>query len=290
MGRPKQNLPRKLAGTRRAQHDRGAWRSSRRRATRRLPIKTSEVLAAIATFTIVLIASGAIIAAFGQSTQAARDHYIDSTISTMLAGIPQHGATLGDPNAPVTMQIYSEVECQDSRAWFEEDLPEIVKAFVRPGILKLEYHSFKTNTIWPQTFVNQQTAALAAGAQNKLWNYIDTFYQEQGTEYTRYANEAFLEGIASQTAGLKIPQWHKARETGRRSEQVAEEDHTARDIMHLHVTPTFLVGLTGQPLHQLTSPHRKLYPHQHHYVYYVGTQDIETAIHQLDPRLLAQQR
>jgi protein-disulfide isomerase len=285
MGRPKQNLPRKLAGARRAQPDVHARRSTRPRASRHPPVNTSGVLAAIATLTLLTIAADTILAAFGESTQAAHQHRIDNNVSTLLSGIPQHGSTLGNPSAPVTMQIYSDLECQDSREWFTYNLPTIIRQLVRPRILKLEYHSFKTNTIWPQTFVNQQTAALAAGAQNKLWNYIDTFYPEQRTEYTHYANQEFLQNIATQVPGLNIPQWHQARQTERRSEQITTEDHTARTTLHLHVTPTFLIGLTGHKLHRLTSPHRKLYTGQHHYVYYVDTEDIEQAIHTLDPQL-----
>jgi protein-disulfide isomerase len=285
MGRPKQNLPRKLAGPRRAPSGNQARRSSRKHLPSWVTIKPTGVLATIATLTILTIVAGVILATFGESTLAAREHRIDNTVSTLLSGVPQHGATLGNQTAPITMQIYSEVECQDSRIWFAHDLPAIIQALVRPGILKLEYHTFKTNTIWPQTFVNQQTAALAAGAQNKLWNYIDTFYPEQHTEYTHYANQKFLQNIATQVPGLNIPQWRQARETGRRSEQITTEDREARTTLHLHVTPTFLIGLTGHTLHQLTSPHRKLYTGQHHYVYYVDTEDIEQAIHKLDPQL-----
>lgn len=284
MGHPKQNLPRKLAGARRAQPLNQLRRDSRIRL--RLPIKASSLLASIATLTIVLIAVGAILAAFGESSQAARHRHIDEAVTSLLAKIPQNGSTLGYPAAQITMQVYSEVECQDSREWFKHQFPRIVEEFVRPGYLKLEYRAFKTNTIWPQTFVDQQTAALAAGTQGKLWNYVDTFYHEQGIEYTHYANEAFLTGIATQVPGLDIPQWHTARGTGRRSEQVAEEDHTARDLMGLHVTPTFMIGLTGSKLHQLTSTNQKLYTEQTHPVYFPNAKDVEKAITKLDPHLL----
>lgn len=286
MGRPKQNLPRKLAGPRRQQAN--SRRGPRRRP--RIKIKASRLLASTATLAIALIAAGAILGAFGESSLAVRKRHVDEAVTRLLTGIPQSNATLGDPDAPVTMQVYSEVECQDSREWFKHQFPAIVNKFVRPGILKLEYHAFKTNTIWPQTFINQQTATLAAGVQGKLWNYADTFYHEQGTEYTHYANETFLTGIATQTPGLNIPQWQQDRQTGRRSEQIAEEDHTARDLMGLHVTPTFMIGLTGHKLTMLTSLHEKLYEKQHHPVYFVGISDIERAIEKFDPRLLGQER
>lgn len=289
MGHPKQNLPRKLADARCKQDTSRSQRGARRRPSAHIRLTPSRVLASIATLTIVLIAVGAIVAAFGPSTQAARHRQIDEAITNLLSGIPQNGSTLGSPDAPVTMQVYTEVECQDSREWFKHQFPGIIRDFVRPGILKLEYHAFKTNTIWPQTFIDQQTAALAAGVQDKLWNYTDTFYHEQGIEYTHYANNTFLQSIATQTPSLNIPQWRQDRQSGRRSEQVAEEDHTARTTMGLHVTPTFLIGLTGHKLTMLTSLHEKLYTKQQHPVYFVSTRDVERAIEELDPHLLTQQ-
>src|SRR5438045_1935290 len=43
-------------------------------------------------------------------------------------------------------------------------------------------------------------AAEAAGKQNKLWNFIDDFYNNQGTENTDYVNDKFLTKIADGAA------------------------------------------------------------------------------------------
>jgi hypothetical protein len=94
---------------------------------------------------------------------------------------------------------------------FLRELPAIISKFVRTGRLRIEYRSFKTNTIESEMFVKQQAAALAAGAQDKLWNYAYTFYHEQGKERTPYATESYLENIARQVPALDIKRWDRDR-------------------------------------------------------------------------------
>jgi hypothetical protein len=150
------------------------------------------------------------------SSTAQQDARIDHHVSALLAGIPQNGRTLEYPTAPMTLQVFADLEDNDNQRWFLLLLPAIIHRFVRAGILKIEYRSFKTNTINPETFVKQQTVAVAAGAQHKLWNFIYTFYYEQGTEYTPYATESYIDNIASQVSGLNIALWHQDRNNGRR--------------------------------------------------------------------------
>ncbi len=75
------------------------------------------------------------------------------------------------------------------------------------GQAQIEYRSLETATREPEVFKTQQVAALAAGKQNKMWNYIETFYHEQGEEDSGYVTEKYLQGIASQVPGSNLTQW-----------------------------------------------------------------------------------
>lgn len=215
------------------------------------------------------------------SSQAALERGIDHKVSAQLTGISQAGTTLGRPTAPVTMEVFIDLEDPTSRWWFREDLPAIINAYVRTGALKLRYHAFKRNTYWPAVFVEQQTAALAAGAQDMLWNYIDTFFYEQGKELTHYVTEGYLERIAHQTPGLNLARWHADRHTGRREEQTTTEDQLARAI-GLHVTPAFRIGKTGGRMSILTGHTMIQYPEQKHPIALIEASDITNAIKLLD--------
>jgi protein-disulfide isomerase len=232
---------------------------------------------AVAVVLAFAVISTALITGCDTGSQAATQTQIDRAVGALFAGIPQEGTTLGKRMAPVTMEVFIDLEDPTCRWWFREDLPAIVSAYVRTGALKLRYHAFKRNTYWPEVFVKQQTAALAAGAQNKLWNYIDTFLYEQGRELTHYVTESYLESTARQTPGLNLARWHTARHTDRREEQTTTEDQLARSI-GLHVTPAFRIGKTGGRMHAFSGRITVRYPEQKHPIALIEAPDIANAI------------
>lgn len=211
------------------------------------------------------------------NSRAGEDARIDREVSALLAGIPQEGRTLGSPAAPVTLQVFADLEDDDSQRWVLTLLPAIIRRFVRTNILKIEYLADKTNTIRAETFVKQQTAAIAAGAQDKLWNFVDTFYHEQGREYTPYVTESYIDNIASQVPGLNIAQWHQDRDHGGRSEQVVAEDQEAL-ADGIHVTPSYRIGRTGGALKNIYGSEAITFPDQHHPTTFASAKDIAKAI------------
>ena len=52
------------------------------------------------------------------------------------------GVTVGDPNAPVTMHIFSDFQCHFCLQFHDDTLPQIIDDFVKDGQLKLVYHDF----------------------------------------------------------------------------------------------------------------------------------------------------
>jgi hypothetical protein len=168
---------------------------------------------------------------------------VQGRIAALFGGIPQHGPVLGQATAPVTLQVFIDLEDQlDSGYWFKALLPPILEQFVRTNVVRLEFHSLMTDTLNARPFIMQQTAALAAGEQNLLWNYAATFLNTPGREFTNYVNERFLTGIAKQISGLNITRWDRFR-TAALARVVALDNNAARRF-GLRVTPAFRVGLT----------------------------------------------
>jgi hypothetical protein len=141
------------------------------------------------------------------------------------------------------LQVFVDLEDVDSARWFATMLPSILEQFVRTNIVRLEFHSFKTNTLNRRPFFVQQVAALAAGAQNELWNYAATFLSEQGRMFTNYVTDEFVTGIAGQVSGLHLTGWEQARTVAMANVAVADIN-TARKA-HIYDTPAFRIGLTN---------------------------------------------
>ncbi len=174
----------------------------------------------------------------------------DIEINSLLKGIPQHGDTLGQPTAPVTLQFFGDLECFTTKIFAVSFLPSIIHDLVRTNILKIEYRSLETDTHNTRTFVHQQMAALAAGTQDKLWDFILTFYHEQGPEYTGYVTESYLEGIANQIPRLNLAQWNSDREDRQLFNQIIG-DRRAAIALRDRSTPAFLIGRTGGKMMKL---------------------------------------
>jgi hypothetical protein len=270
--KPKRSMPKRWTDPEAARIARRAARPSRRKPW---------LWAGVIGILIMAAGIGTGVLAGPKGSQMSQDNYIDKEVSLLLGGIPQQGRTLGVPTAPFTLQVFADLEDKDSKRWTLTFLPTIIKQLVRTDVLRIEYRAFRTNTVSSETFVKQQAAAIAAGAQDKFWNYIDTFYHEQGIEYTGYVTERYLDNIAIQIPGLKIPQWHYDRNHGMGTKQVFTDDKTGR-VDGLHVTPSYRLGRTNDPLKNFTGSETHLPPNQIHPTSFASAKDIANAIKQID--------
>ncbi len=165
-------------------------------------------------------------------------------INALLADIAQSATTLGEPAAPVTLEYFGDLECPFCRDFSLDVLPPIIERWVRTGKLRIESRALQAATRDPDVFVAQQVAALAAGKQDKMWHFIETFYAEQGEENSGYVTETYLEGLARQIPHLDVPRWVTDREDLELVKQIANDAEAAANA-GLTGTPSFLLGASG---------------------------------------------
>jgi protein-disulfide isomerase len=225
------------------------------RAKRRARLTQLGIVVAI----IVVVIVGIAIASGGGSNKkavVAGSHESNATvkeIKTLISGIPQSGNTLGDPNAPVTLKYFGDLECPICKEFTLNVLPTLIPKYVRTGKLRIEYHSLETATREPEVFKDQQVAAYAAGKQNKAWDFIETFYHEQLPEEQEDAGgvtESYIQNIASQVPGLNLADWTATRSEPTYANEVAADAQAANQAGFTG-TPSFLIGKTGGPFNEL---------------------------------------
>lgn len=185
-----------------------------------------------------------------------------TAVSTLLAGIPQSGETLGNPSAPVTVTEYADLECpvcdtfalpptRNTSAGTPGSgyLDQLISQYVRTGKVKLVYRSLETatgNGPNASEWVPQQAGAYAAGLQNKAWDYIELFYYEQQSESSQYVNQSFLNGIAQQIPGLSFSKWASDQQSSTLQAQVTTDGQSAQSQGYQY-TPTLVIkGPKGQ--------------------------------------------
>jgi protein-disulfide isomerase len=191
----------------------------------------------------VLIASG------GGGTKKVVSHSKQANetvaqVTALVGGIPQNGNVLGNPNAPVTLQYFGDLECPGCQQFTLGALNSVIPQWVRTGKLKIEYRNLETATREQEVFRTQQVAALAAGKQQKLWYFVDLFYHEQGEEGSGYVTEGFLRNLAEQVPGLNMTQWTTDRSDTALANRVTA-DGQAANAAGFNSTPSFLIGKTG---------------------------------------------
>lgn len=234
-------------------HRRAAEQSALAQATRRKRlIQLGLVLGAVVlVIAIIIVATSG---GGGKSnlpiTSSARQG-VTSEVSSELAGVPQSGDTLGSPAAPVTLQYFGDLECPFCREFTISALPRLISKYVKSGKLKIEYHSLETATREPAVFDTQQIAALAAGQQNRAWDYVELFYREQGQEDSGYVTESYLRKLAEQVPGMNLSQWTSDRNKAALSGQLASDAQAATQA-GLSGTPAFLLGKSGGKLNPFT--------------------------------------
>jgi protein-disulfide isomerase len=132
----------------------------------------------------------------GGSGSAADD---SAAVEREFAGIEQKRSLLGEPDAPVTLIEYADLQCPFCAQYATDVLPTVLKDYVRTGKLKLDLRLL--TFIGPDSESGAATAA-AASLQNRMWEFTDLFYRRQGEENSGYVTDSFLEEIANATPGL----------------------------------------------------------------------------------------
>jgi hypothetical protein len=207
------------------------------------------VVGAVLAVAVVLVLVVSRDRGHGAPSQAAEHLRIQKRVVALLTGIPQHGVVLGQPTAPVTLQVFIDLEDAQSTYWVNALLPSILEKFVRTNVVRIEFRSYKSDTLNRGPFYRQQVAALAAGKQNLLWNYVATFLNEQDGAFTNYATEEFVAHIAEQVPTLNLSAWEQAL-TVALEKSVALDLITARKA-GFHVSPSFRIGLTNGHMRDL---------------------------------------
>jgi protein-disulfide isomerase len=218
-------------------------RAERARRERRLRMLGGTVVGAILVVVVAIVISsgGSNAQVIKPNSPAAKK--AQTTVNTLLAGIPQQGATLGSPSAKVTVTEYGDLVCPVCKSFALGTENQLIANEVRSGKVKIVYKALETASAQANhsMFVPSQTAMLAAGNQKKAWNYIELFYHEQGDETTSYVTDNYLGGLAKQIPGLNYSQWNSDRGASNLQSQV-NADTSSASAAGYDSTPTILVS------------------------------------------------
>ena len=207
--------------------------------------KGKAVLDRLAVLAFALLAAAPWGAAGCQSGDVQRgDESVSGVTETvdLFAGIPQHGIVLGDPDAPVTLTEFVDLQCPYCKRVTVDVLPAIIQRHVRSGRVKIVFRNLAF--IGPDSKRAARMAA-AVGLQDHLWQFVDLFLRNQGEERSGYVTDAFLRSLAAALPGVDVRRAMDDRDDAAVQRQLDEAQREA-DRFGIDSTPSFLLGKTGE--------------------------------------------
>ena len=114
-----------------------------------------------------------------------------------------NGNSLGDANAPVTMEVYADFQCPICGQFDRGTLKQIEDKYVKAGKVRIVFNHF--------AFIGDESTRAAeasecANAQGKFWEFSDTLFNNQAGENQGAFSDANLEKFAQQV-GLDMTQY-----------------------------------------------------------------------------------
>jgi protein-disulfide isomerase len=152
---------------------------------------------------------------------------------------------LGDPNAPIQMEVTEDFQCPICAQFTNQDLPKLVDDFIRPGLLHLVIHDVAFLDYTGTESLDAATSAACAGQQGRYWEYHEWLYANQHGEREGAFSPDRLRQIA-QRIGLDMTAWDSCLSAGTEKGKVtaATNDALSRGI---NSTPTLIIN-GGQPI------------------------------------------
>src|SRR5438067_135669 len=162
-------------------------------------------------------------------------------VNSLLKGIPQHGLTLGSQFAPVTLVEYIDPQCPYCSAFETQVMPTLISRYVRTGKVRVQARVLAF--IGPDS-TRGRDAILAAGLQNKAFNFAQLLYDNQGTENTGWLDDSVVSQTAKSIPGLNPKQLFAVRDSSTVKSQSTTFDTQANQD-GVKGTPTLYVGKSG---------------------------------------------
>jgi protein-disulfide isomerase len=198
------------------------------------------VLAAIAVGGLILVSGGG-----DDSETPAQPPGAPSEaqqVEQLYAGIPQQGIHLGKAGSPATLVEFADLQCPFCAQYALTVMPTIVRDYVRTGKVRYE---LRFRSFLGRDSVRAAGAAAYAANQNRLYQFADLFYRNQGPENSDYADSAFIRKLASQVQGLDPENAVAAANDPLAQPAVRRNEMLARDLGSTG-TPDFYIRKAGR--------------------------------------------
>ena len=160
-------------------------------------------------------------------------------VQRLVGGIPQLGDRLGQDDAPVTVEVFSDLQCEGCDAYHLETIDPLIEDEVRAGEVKLVFRHYSQDA--DRATGVGGIGAESAGLQDHQWQFIELFFRNQDRiADTGIINQDFLDQIANGILNLNVEQWQRDFNESE-VQDALEEDEMAAVSRRLPLDPAVVV-------------------------------------------------
>ena len=170
---------------------------------------------------------------------------------------PTDGLMIGDPDAPVLIEVFEDFQCPACLAFFESEKDQVMTQLVATGQAKFvfRHQPFLGDESWAAA-----NASMCANEQGRFWDYHDMLFSNQIGENLGAFSTARLEGMA-EMMGLDSSGFNSCLAESRYNDQVqADKDlglqTGVQGTPSIFVNGTIVTDVNGQTEYRFPSIRR----------------------------------
>lgn len=155
---------------------------------------------------------------------------------------PADGTSLGSPDAPITIQVFSDFQCGICQAFALGTGRQLEETYVKDGTVRLVFKHF---VVFDEESVQAAAASEAAAEQNRFWEYSALLWAFRASPRAEDLTIPRLQGLAEE-AGLDMEAFNASFLSGKHRDKIAKDFQEAKDL-EAQGTPTFFInGIKAQ--------------------------------------------
>jgi protein-disulfide isomerase len=188
---------------------------------------------------LLAIGLGWLIVSISVGEKKVEDFRIEGTgeVQELIGGIPQLDDRLGDDGAPVTLTLFTDVQCGRCAIFQADVIDPLIEQYVRTGDAQMLFRNFPLG-LKPVTLGG--IANEAAAEQDRQWQYAEIFLRNLGQVPPEGITKEYIDEVAGAVPKLDVTAWEDALDDPA-AEDAANADVEQATALRLSADPAVVV-------------------------------------------------
>lgn len=165
------------------------------------------------------------------------------TIVPRTSAAPVDKTSIGDPSAPVKMDVWEDFQCSACMYYSQNTAPLVIQNYVETGKVYYVFHFFPAISSYAPGNTESEhsaNAAMCAADQGKFWDYHDILFANWIGENVGGYNDNRLVAFAG-SIGLNMTDFNKCFDSDKHGDFISQDASAGQDL-GIHGTPAIYVN------------------------------------------------